>query len=72
MIRRCFPQGTTLPILHHVIKFAPQYINDFVYLYHEAGHVRNDDGRTFTQARLACDNVTLKFNAHFFSYTSPE
>ena len=72
IIRECIPQDTHLPILHHVVKFAPQYIDDFAYYYHGTGYFRDNDGRTLPQVRLACGNVTLKNNAQLLIGMTPE
>ena len=36
VIKKCIPTDTTIPILHHVIRDAPQFINDFSIRYPSA------------------------------------
>jgi len=54
VIQQCIPSNTcSLPILHHVIKDAPQHINDFCIRYPSAWHLRDENGRSIHQAQLA-------------------
>jgi len=53
IIKQCIPTDTTIPILHHVIKDAPQFMNDFSIHYPSATYLRDEDGRSFVQAELA-------------------
>ena len=48
VIKECIPTDSKLPILHHVIKDAPQFIIDFSFRYISAVYLRDADGRTFT------------------------
>ena len=54
-----------IPILHHVAKHAPQYLDNFVKKYHPALFLRDDDGRTLQQVRLASGKITFEDNAMF-------
>jgi len=58
-IQQCIPTDTSLPILYHVIKDAPQYMNDFTPRYPSAISLRDENGRSFIQAQLAGDVNTL-------------
>jgi len=64
-IKQCIPEDTTLPILHHVIRDAPKYTNDFTSRYLKALHSRDENGRTQMQAAIASDSKTLKNNSIF-------
>ena len=52
-IQDCIPRDTTLPILHHALKDAPEYFNDFSIRYPSAIYLRDENSRSFTQAQLA-------------------
>jgi len=66
ILLQCIPTDTSLPILHHVIKDAPQYTNDFTPRYPSAISLRDDNGRSFIQAQLAGDVKTLVTDGLFF------
>lgn len=74
IIRECIPQDTKLPILHHVVKHAPQYLQYFMQLYPHAVYLRDEEGdeRTCFQARLASGNVTFNSNLQFLTGMSPD
>jgi len=66
VIRQCIPTDTDLPILHHVVRDAPKYINDFTMRYISAAHLRNADGRTLTQVELISGSKTFKNDTMFY------
>ena len=66
VIKHCIPTDTKLPILHHVVRDAPQYMNDFSLRYPSAWYLRDEDGRTFKQAALASGSKTSKNDGQFF------
>jgi hypothetical protein len=61
-----------LPILHHVAKHAPQYMEDFGSRYRSATYFRDCEGRTLQQATLASGHKTFNSNAMFFLQMSDE
>jgi hypothetical protein len=61
-----------LPILHHVAKHAPQYMNDFGSRYPSATYFRDSQGRTLHQAKLASGHKTFTDDAMFFLEMSDE
>ena len=66
-IGECIPfDDPKLPILHHVVKDAPQLMNDFGKRYPSAGNLRDRNGRTLHQATLASGTKTYKDNVMFF------
>jgi hypothetical protein len=66
-IGECIPfDDPKLPILHHVMKDAPQFVNDFAFRYPSAGYLRDEQGRTLLQASIAGGTKTYKNNAMFF------
>jgi hypothetical protein len=66
-IRECIPfDDPKLPILHHVVKDAPQFMNDFAFRYPLAAYLRDEQGRTLHQAYIASGTKTYKNNAMFF------
>jgi hypothetical protein len=66
-IGECIPfDDPKLPILHHVVKDAPQFMNDFAFRYPSAGYLRDEQGRTLLQASIACGTKTYKNDAMFF------
>jgi len=65
-IQQCIPTDTSLPILHHVMKDAPQYFDEFSVRYLSAMHLRDENGRSFIQAQLAEGTKTLVNDAFFF------
>ena len=73
-IRKCLPPDTPLPILHHVAKHTPQYINNFACYYPHAVHLKDgqEDKRTLCQTRLASGHLTFQKEAMFFIGMSPE
>ena len=74
IIRQCIPQETSMPILHHVVKHAPQYIGDFILHYPDAIYLRDEQGdkRTYVQARIASGNTTFAKSPEFLSSISPD
>ena len=68
-IRQCIPPDTSLPILHHVVKHAPQYISDFTFYYPNAVYLKDehDNNRTYFQARIASGNTTFAKDAEFLT-----
>jgi chloramphenicol O-acetyltransferase len=66
VINQCIPTDTDLPILHHAIKDAPQFKNDFSIRYLSAMYLRDKDGRSFTQAAIASGSKTLHNDIAFF------
>jgi hypothetical protein len=65
-IRECIPSNTTLPILHHVIRCAPEYFNNFSIRYPSTIHLRDNNGRSFTQALLTAGTKTIENDGFFF------
>jgi hypothetical protein len=65
-IRECIPSNTTLPILHHVIRYAPESFNDFSIRYPSTIHLRDNNGRSFTQALLTAGTRTIENDGFFF------
>jgi hypothetical protein len=61
-----------LPILHHVAKHVPQYMNDFGRRYPSATYFRDSQGRTLHQAKLASGHKTFMDDAMFFLEMSDE
>ena len=62
-----------LPILHHVAKQAPQYMEAFACRYPSATYFRDCEGRTLLQATLASGHKkTFNNNALFFLQMSDE
>ena len=66
VIKQYIPTDSKLPILHHVVKNAPKYMNDFAIHYLSAMYLRDEDGRTLTQATIASGSKTLKNDTMFF------
>ena len=60
------------PILHHVSKHAPQFMNDFAKKYSSAAYFRDRQGRTLRQASLASGTKTYQNHAMFFIGMSDE
>ena len=56
-----------LPILHHVAREAPQYMQMFIKYYPSAVFFRDKYGRSLRQAELASGNMTFSKNAYFFT-----
>jgi len=72
-IGRCIPfDDPKLPILHHVVKNASQFVNDFAFRYPSAGYLRDEQGRTLLQASIASGTKTYKNNFMFFIGLSDE
>jgi len=65
-IHECIPTDTTLPILHHATKDAPEYVNDFSVRYPSAIYLRDENGRSFTQAQLAAGTKTFENDCLLF------
>ena len=65
------PDAPQFPILHHVAKDVPQYMDEFVAMgYSSCMHTRDDFGRTVSQVEnqgiLASGKKTYKNNSSFF------
>ena len=72
-IGECIPfDDPKLPILHHVMKDAPQFVNDFAFRYPSAGNLRDEQGRTLHQASIASGTKTYKNDIMFFICMSDE
>jgi hypothetical protein len=72
-IGECIPfDDPKLPILHHVVKDAPQFVNDFAFRYPSAGNLRDEQGRTLLQAYIASGTKTYKNDIMFFICMSDE
>eukprot|EP00979_Chaetoceros_neogracilis_P000181 scaffold56_cov195-Chaetoceros_neogracile.AAC.4 len=65
-IKDCIPTDTTLPILHHATKDAPEYFNDFSIRYPSAMYLRDGNGRSFKQSQLATGMKTFENDGLFF------
>jgi hypothetical protein len=65
-IQECIPTDTTLPILHHAAKNAPEYFNEFSVRYPSAIYLRDENGRSFTQAQLAAGTKTFENDCLLF------
>jgi hypothetical protein len=65
-IKDCIPTDTTLPILHHATKDAPEYFNDFSIRYPSAMYLRDGNGRSFKQSQLAAGMKTFENDGLFF------
>ena len=66
VIKQRIPTDSELPILHHIIKDAPQFMKDFSIRYLSAMYLRNEDDKSFTQAALASGSKTLQSDGVFF------
>jgi len=66
VIQQCIPTHTKLPILHHVMRDAPQHMNDFSIRYPAAWHHRDIHGRSIVQDQLAQGNMNFKKDGMFF------
>jgi len=60
------PATMDLPILHHVNRHIPQYINDFARWYPSAIFQRDENGRTIKQDEIARGAKTFDSDAFFF------
>jgi hypothetical protein len=65
-IKDCVPTNTTLPILHHAAKDAPEYFNNFSARYPSAIYLRDENGRSFKQTQLAAGTKTFENDGFFF------
>eukprot|EP00979_Chaetoceros_neogracilis_P016416 scaffold8007_cov263-Chaetoceros_neogracile.AAC.7 len=65
-IHDCIPTDTTLPILHHAAKDAPESFNDFSVRFQSAIYLRDENGRSFKQAQLASGTKTIENDAFLF------
>eukprot|EP00979_Chaetoceros_neogracilis_P010714 scaffold2563_cov201-Chaetoceros_neogracile.AAC.4 len=65
-IQECIPADTTLPILHHAAIDAPEYFNEFSVRYPSAIYLRDENGRSFTQAQLAAGTKTIETDGLLF------
>jgi hypothetical protein len=63
-IQKCIPANTTLPILHHAAKDALEYFNEFSVRYPSAIYLRDENDRSFKQAKLAAS--TYESDCLFF------
>jgi len=65
-IQDCIPTDTTLPILHHAAKDAPEYFNDFSVRFPSAIYLRDENSRSFKQAQLSSGTKTIENDAFLF------
>eukprot|EP00979_Chaetoceros_neogracilis_P000812 scaffold173_cov205-Chaetoceros_neogracile.AAC.5 len=65
-IQECIPADTTLPILHHAAKDALEYFNEFSFRYPSAIYLRDENGRSFTQAQLTAGTKTIENDGLLF------
>jgi len=65
-IQDCIPTDTTLPILHHAAIDAPEYFNEFSVRYPSAIYLRDENGRSFTQAQLTAGTKTIENDGLLF------
>jgi hypothetical protein len=66
-IGECIPfDDPKLPILHHVVKDAPQFMNAFSMKYPSAASLRDSSGRTLHQATVASGSKRYTTDALFF------
>ena len=70
------PDAPQFPILHHVAKHVPRYMDDFTLRYSSSIHTRDALGRTVSQVEnqgiLASGKKTYKNNSTFFVRLSDE
>jgi hypothetical protein len=72
-IGECIPfDDPKLPILHHVVKDVPQFMNDFALRYPSAGYLRDEQGRTLHQASIASGTKTYMNDSMFLIDLSHE
>jgi hypothetical protein len=72
-IGECIPfDDPKFPILHHVMKNAPQFMNDFALRYPSAWFLRDEQGRTLLQASIASGTKTYMNDSMFFMRMSDE
>jgi hypothetical protein len=67
IIKDCIPTNTKLPILHHVIKDAPNHMHDFTIRYPSATYLRDEDGRSYLQAELTEGTKSFANDGLFFT-----
>jgi len=65
-IRECIPTDADYPVLHHVIKHAPQYLNDFTMRYPSAIYLRDEKQRSFLHVALS-SGTSFKTDAVFIT-----
>ena len=66
VIKQCIPTDTDLPILHHVVRDAPKFMNDFTMRYLSAAYLRDADGRSVRQAAIASGSKTFQNDTMFY------
>ena len=71
IIQQCIPDNANHPVLHHVIKHAPQYMNDFAMRYPAATFLRDENGRLLLHVALS-SGTNLKTDAMFVLRTRDE
>ena len=72
VIKQCIPTDTELPILHHVVKDAPQFMNDFTIHYPSAIYLRDECGRSFTQCELTEGKKNFAYDGAFFLWMTDD
>ena len=72
VIKQCIPTDTELPILHHVVKDAPQFMNDFTIRYPSAIYLRDECGRSFTQCELTEGKKNFAYDGAFFLWMTDD
>jgi len=67
-IRRCIPQSSENPILHHAMASVPNLMTDFIVHFPEATYLRNkyQNNRSLFQAILASGSKTFGTDPYFF------
>jgi len=68
---RVIPADANYPVLHHVIKHAPQYLKDFTMRYSSAAYLRVEKQRAFHHVALH-SGTSFKTNALFVLHMSDE
>jgi len=53
LIQKCIPASANYPILHHVVKNVPEYMNDFTVRYPCAAFLRDSNHRTIHHLALS-------------------
>ena len=70
IIRRCIPLSDNHPILHHVIRYAPDLEDDIGQYYPDAVFLRDTNGHTLSQLEfymnLRRGKRTFEKNSNFF------
>ncbi len=69
-IKKCIPPSDNVPILHHVVRFAPKYLHEFKIRYPEAVHLRDSSGRLLFHTELYCRRRIFCDDPKFFTKVS--